>query len=99
MKQKRWRPNTGGNALTASLIKQSILIYVVAVPINYAWERLRSPLYARPDGSGIPAWDCFVASVVDGLFVLLIFTAGWAVLRRRDWFEHPSELHYRHEHG
>jgi hypothetical protein len=39
-------------------------------------------------------WHCFVASLGDGLLVLLIFGAGWAVLRWRDWFVRPGVRGY-----
>src|ERR1700704_231489 len=39
---------------------------------------------------GTVAWHCFVASLGDGLLVLLIFAVGASVLRRVDWFERPG---------
>ena len=35
-------------------------------------------------------WHCFVASLGDGLLVLLIFAAGWAIWQRQDWFVQPG---------
>jgi hypothetical protein len=39
-------------------------------------------------------WHCFVASLSDGLLVLLIFGTGWVVLRRQAWFAHPEARGY-----
>ncbi|HEX8069284.1 MAG TPA: hypothetical protein VF546_05000 [Pyrinomonadaceae bacterium] len=36
------------------------------------------------------SWYCLLASLGDGLLVLLIFAAGRMVLRRRNWYEHPG---------
>jgi hypothetical protein len=35
-------------------------------------------------------WHCFIASLGDGLLVLLIFAVGRVALRRRDWFVQPG---------
>jgi hypothetical protein len=39
-------------------------------------------------------WHCFVASLGDGLLVLLIFAAGWAALQRQAWFMQPGGRGY-----
>jgi hypothetical protein len=39
-------------------------------------------------------WYCLVASLGDGVLVLLIFGAGWAALRRSDWFVNPGRRGY-----
>jgi hypothetical protein len=39
-------------------------------------------------------WHCFVASLGDGLMVLLIVAVGWITLRRWDWFEQPGVSGY-----
>ena len=65
-------------------------VFVVAVLLNYLWELGQSPLYA---GMGdLPAmwWHCFIASLGDGLLVLLIFATCRAMLRRQNWFEQPG---------
>ncbi len=44
------------------------------------------PLY---EGAGYDVQTllyCFLASLGDGLLVLLIFAAGWVAYRRREWF-------------
>lgn len=61
-------------------------IFAVAVLINYPWELAQMPLY---EGAGYDARTflyCFLASLGDGLLVLLIFAAGWIAFRRREWF-------------
>jgi len=60
-------------------------IFAVAVLFNYPWELAQMPLYgASYDGRTF--LYCFLASLGDGLLVLLIFAAGWIVFRRREWF-------------
>jgi len=66
------------------------MLVVVAVLVNYPWERLQSPLYVHPGRAGIPWWLCLAASLADGLFVVAIFGVGWIALGRRRWFEQPG---------
>src|SRR5436853_2364321 len=65
-------------------------IFGLAVLFNYLWELAQSPLYAGMDEFRTMWWHCFVASLGDGLLVLLIFAIGWLAFRRRDWFVHPG---------
>ncbi len=69
-------------------------IFAVAVLFNYPWELAQSPLYVGMDNFSAIWRHCFVASLGDGLLVLLIFVTGWAALRRRDWFVHPGGRGY-----
>jgi hypothetical protein len=39
-------------------------------------------------------WHCLIASLGDGLLVLLIFAAGWTALHRQDWFVRPGVRGY-----
>jgi hypothetical protein len=39
-------------------------------------------------------WHCFVASLGDDLLVLLIYAAGWVVLRQANWFSQPGVRGY-----
>lgn len=72
------------------LVRLLTTIFVVAVLVNYPWERLQSPLYVYPGGASIPWWLCLAASLADGLFVLVVFGVGWIALGRRTWFEQPG---------
>ncbi len=67
-------------------------IFAVAVLINYIWEIAQSPLYVGMESFNLVWWHCGLAAIGDGLLVLLIYAAGWAVLRRRDWFVHPGGI-------
>lgn len=69
-------------------------IFVVAVLFNYLWELAQSPLYAGMESFSVMWWHCFVASLGDGLLVLLIFAAGWVVQHRQEWFLHPGVQDY-----
>jgi len=69
-------------------------VFILAVIINYPWELAHSPLYEGMSDFSLASWHCFVASLGDGLLVLLIFGVGWAALRRRDWFVNPGRRGY-----
>ncbi len=69
-------------------------IFVVAAVFNYAWELAQSPLYVGMGSWDQVWWHCFVASLGDGLLVLLIFSAGWAIWQRQDWFAQPGVAGY-----
>lgn len=71
-----------------------VAIFVVAVLFNYLWELAQAPLYEGMQRLRIVWWHCFVASLGDGLLVLLIFAAGWMVLHRQDWFVSPGVRGY-----
>ena len=69
-------------------------LFLVAVAVNYPWELVQAPLFAWPGAARSPWWHCFVASLGDGVLVLLIFGVGWLVLRRYDWFARPGTTGY-----
>lgn len=71
-----------------------VTIFVAAVLFNYPWEMAQAPLYVGMENFRAMWWHCFIASLGDGLFVLLIFATGWATLRRREWFVHPGVRGY-----
>lgn len=75
-------------------LKTMAAIFVIAVVVNYPWELGQTPLYAGMDDFSRMLWHCLVASLGDGLLLLLIFGIGWAVLGRRDWFIHPGAHGY-----
>ena len=75
--------------------RRFVLVFIVAVLVNYAWELAQAPLYVGLEEYNLEVfWHCFVASLGDGIMVLLIFAAGWIMLRRRDWFEQPCVAGY-----
>jgi hypothetical protein len=60
-----------------------ISIFVVAVSLNCLWELAQAPLYVGLGSyTGEVFWHCFVASLGDGIMVLLIVAAGWITLRQ-----------------
>jgi hypothetical protein len=69
-------------------------VFILAVIVNYPWELAHSPLYEGMSDFSLALRHCFVASVGDGLLVLLIFGAGWVALRRSDWFVNPGRRGY-----
>ena len=65
-------------------------IFVIAVILNYPWERVQSSLYLTKDGTAIPWWHCMLASFGDGLLILLMFWAGQVVFGNPAWFGRPG---------
>ena len=65
--------------------RRLLLIFTLAVMINYAWELAQTPLYAGVSFPGA-LWHCFVASLGDGFLVLFIFAAVAGAVRSLDWF-------------
>lgn len=60
--------------------------YLIAVVLNVAWERAQAPLY-EPMGT---VWQatrrCVIASIGDGLMILLVVAIGATVFRSGTWF-------------
>jgi hypothetical protein len=76
-------------------VQTLISVYFVAVVLNYLWELAQAPLYLGLENYNIAVlWHCFVASLGDGIMVLLIIAVGWVVLHQPDWFEQPGVLGY-----
>lgn len=70
--------------------KRLIWAFIVAVLLNYLWELGQAPLYVgMEDYSAGLLWHCFVASLGDGIMVLVIVAVGWIALREPDWFVRP----------
>lgn len=68
-----------------------ISVFIVAVLLNYLWELAQAPLYVGLENYNAGVfWHCFVASLGDGIMVLLIYLAGRMILRRHDWFQRPG---------
>jgi hypothetical protein len=76
------------------LARTIALLFLTAVAVNFPWELAQAPLYEWAGKSSNAMRHCFVASLGDGLLVLVIFGAGWVALRRRDWFLNPGARGY-----
>ena len=67
-----------------------ILVFIVAVLLNYLWELAQAPLYVGLERyTAAVFWHCFVASLGDEIMVMMIFAAGWITFGRWDWFKQP----------
>ncbi len=78
----------------AALSRRLSILFAVAVMLNYPWELAQAPLYAGGNDFSAMLWHCFVASLGDGVLVLLIFAIGWLAWRRQNWFERPGARGY-----
>ena len=76
-----------GNRL---LDRRLIVLFGLAVLVNYPWERAQSGLYVLPGGGEVRWWMCAAASVADALLVLLIFWICRLVIGRHDWYLQPG---------
>ena len=70
-----------------------VLIFALAVTVNYAWELAQTPLYRGVEFPGA-IWHCFVAALGDGVLVLLIFGVVAAMLGSLDWHMRPTAKSY-----
>lgn len=76
------------------LYRRLTVLFGLAVVVNYPWERAQSRLYVMPGGVEVEWWMCAMASVADGLIVLLIFWIGKLVIGHRDWYLRPGVRGY-----
>jgi hypothetical protein len=72
-----------------SIGRLAAAVFAIAVPLNFLWEVAPSPLYASLPPFPAGVWHCFVASLGDGLLIVLVWIVGWAVFRRLQWFGRP----------
>lgn len=71
-----------------------VVIFTVAVAVNFAWEMTQSVLFAPMGGWMQGTWQCFVASLGDGVIVLVIAAIGWLWFQRTDWALRPGFAGY-----
>ena len=68
--------------------------FLSAVALNFAWEMAQARLY-EPMGT---VWEatrrCFVASLGDGLVILLVVASGAMLFRSVRWFVEPTPARY-----
>lgn len=74
----------------SAYLKQVLLIFIVAVALNYLWEVAQAPLYMGLEDWNSVWWRCFVAAFGDGILVWPIFVVGWLTFRRFDWYVQPN---------
>lgn len=71
-----------------------VATFVFAVALNFGWEMAQARLY-EPMGT---AWEatrrCFVASLGDGLMILLVVASGAMLFRTGRWFVEPTLVRY-----
>lgn len=72
------------------MLRSVLLIFAVAVLVNYPWELGQAPLYGGMDDRRAALWHCFIAALGDGVLVLAVFVVGAQVFRRSDWFVRPG---------
>ena len=69
-------------------------IYLVAVALNYPWELAQAVLFTGESHQGNVFLHCFVASLGDGVILLVLFGIGWATAGTPHWFRHPRAADY-----
>lgn len=63
-----------------------ILVLVIAVTVNLVWEMLQFPLYRCSETGRRRLRRCLLASLGDGVMVVLILIAGWIAFGTVAWF-------------
>ena len=73
--------------------RRVLTIFGLAVGLNYVWELAQTPFY---EGVALPGalWHCFIASLGDGVIVLVIFAAVASALHATDWYIRPTSGSY-----
>ena len=66
------------------------IVFLIAVALNYPWELAQGRLFTAASHTTNVWLHCFIASLGDGVMILLLFAFGWLVLGRRDWFVRPG---------
>ncbi len=93
--EKHERPITGGQVTRlwgrSTFMKQALLIFIVAIALNYVWEILQAPLYVGFEDWTSIWWHCFVAALGDGILVWIILVVGWVRFRHFAWYVYPSK--------
>jgi len=64
-----------------------LVVFFVAVALNYPWELAQGRLYEGMSDLKVASWHGFVASLGDGILLLVVLAIGMGVLRCDDWFE------------
>ncbi|MGE0129217.1 MAG: hypothetical protein AB7U82_14170 [Blastocatellales bacterium] len=86
--------NSSDTKAQSSMWRALAAIYVIAVVFNLMWELAQAPLYIGMNDFRQSWRVCLLATLGDGLLLLLIFAVGWLLLRRRDWFVRPGVRGY-----
>lgn len=76
-----------------SKLLRLLLVFAVAVFVNYLWELAQAPLYRDVEFPGA-MWHCFVAALGDGTLVLAIFAAVAIATGDSDWDVRPGMRAY-----
>lgn len=84
----------GGSRDAAPVWRVLMVVFLAAVALNYPWELAQSPLFTAASHPGNLWLHCFVASLGDGVIVLVLFAVGWTASGRRDWFMRPGRADY-----
>lgn len=85
---------TRGHSRSASARRLAAAVFLIAVMFNFPWELAQAPLYVAMPPFPARLWHCFVASLGDGVLLLLMWVSGWALFRQKDWFTSPCAVRY-----
>ena len=70
-------------------VRYALVLFVVAVLLNYPWEISQAVLYVGMVSIETITWHCFVAALGDGIILLIIHGVGWLMFGKPGWFVHP----------
>lgn len=69
-------------------------VLVIGFSLNLVWENAQAPLYKGYNGFSGHFWVCLVASVVDALVLLLLYTLFAVFNQRLNWPLHVKLWQY-----
>lgn len=81
--------SVNGVSMYTGAVPLFIRTFVAAVILNFAWELAQAPLYESMGNAWESARRCFVASLGDGVMILLVAAAGAALFQTAPWFAKP----------
>lgn len=71
-----------------TFLRIAATVFLFGALINFPWEMAQAVFYASMGSAGVATWRCFVASLGDGVLILLMWSAGAVTFRALDWFTH-----------
>ncbi|HED06789.1 MAG TPA: hypothetical protein ENI57_01580 [Ignavibacteria bacterium] len=64
-----------------------IHIFVISVILNFVWETAQIPFYYNSQITFSKILYCFIASLGDGIMILIIFFTGKIIFKNNYWIE------------
>ncbi|MCJ8167129.1 hypothetical protein MKJ04_19975 [Pontibacter sp. E15-1] len=83
-----------GNTKGRGVIVFSAWIFAVGFLVNLVWENAQAFLYVSYGGFWKHFWVCFIASIIDGLVILLVYLVLALLYKDIYWPRHNMFVRY-----